>query len=292
MRHGGPAPPFGSNGQSAEEVGGVTEADRQIAGRYTVQSVARALRVVEMVADGPVTGVTLSELARGLGISKSSTLSLARTLVGFGYLIDAHPGYTLGPALGRLGDAVYRQLPLCGLARPAIEELLRATQLTSQVAVSDHGYLVFVDRVHSPGQVRFYTQLGERELPFLSAAGKAMLSAMGVSNVRQLYAEHGIPARTSHTITDVDALLVNLAAARRSGFAVDDEEDSDGVVCVGAAFFGRGDTCAGALSVTGIKDELPTPRIRELGSIVRRAADRVSAILGGRNYADLGLAAD
>ncbi len=270
----------------------MTEADRQIAGRYTVQSVARALRMVEMVADGPVAGVTLSELARGLGISKSSTLSLARTLVGFGYLIDARPGYTLGPALGRLGDAVFRQLPLCELARPAIEDLLQATQLTSQVAVSDHGYLVFVDRVHSPGQVRYYTQLGERELPFQSAAGKAMLSTMGVANVRQLWPEHGIPARTSRTITDVDTLLTNLATARRSGFAVDDEEDADGVVCVGAAFFGRGDTCAGALSVTGVKDELPAPRIGELGGIVRRAADRVSTILGGHAYADLGLAAD
>ena len=269
----------------------MTEADRQIAGRYTVQSVARALRVVEMVADGPVAGVTLSELARGLGISKSSTLSLARTRVGFGYLTDHHPGYTLGPALGRLGDAVFRQLPLCGLARPAIEDLLRATQLTSQVAVSDHGYLVFVDRVHSPGKARLYTQLGERELPHLSAAGKAMLSTMGVANVRQLCAENGIPARTRHTITDVEALLDNLAAARRLGFAVDDEEDADGVVCVGAAFFGRGDSCAGALSVTGIKDELPAPRVRELGGIVRRAADRLSAIMGGRAYAEMGLAA-
>jgi len=269
----------------------VTEADRQIAGRYTVQSVARALRVVEMVADGPVTGVTLSELARGLGISKSSTLSLARTLAGFGYLTDNHPGYTLGPALGRLGDALFRQFPLFGLARPAIEDLLRTTQLTSQVAVSDHDYLVFVDRVFSPGKVRFYTQLGEREPPCQSAAGKAMLSAMGVANVRQLCAKHGLPARTRHTITDVDALLDNLAAARRLGFAVDDEEDSDGVVCVGAAFFGRGDSCAGALSVTGGKDELPASRIRELGGIVRRAADHVSTILGGRSYADLGLAA-
>lgn len=267
----------------------MTEADRRIAGRYTVQSVARALRVVEIVADGPLAGVSLTELARGLGISKSSTLSLARTLVSYGYLNDNRPGYTLGPALRRLGDAAYRQLPLCGLARPAIEELLDATSLTSQVAVSDHGYLVFVDRVHTPGRERLYTQLGERELPYLSAAGKAMLSAMGVANVRQLCAETGIPARTRHTITDVDDLLDNLAAARRAGFAVDDEEDADGVVCVGAAFFGRGDSCAGALSVTGAKDELPATRIGELGSIVRRAADRVSAILGGRPYADLGL---
>ena len=41
---------------------------------------ARALRLVEIVADGPADGRTLSELAAALGISKSSTLALARTL--------------------------------------------------------------------------------------------------------------------------------------------------------------------------------------------------------------------
>ena len=54
---------------------------RSRAGTYTVRSVARALRLVEIVADGPAEGLSLSELARALGTSKSSTLALARTLV-------------------------------------------------------------------------------------------------------------------------------------------------------------------------------------------------------------------
>ena len=114
----------------------VTEGDRQIAGRYTVQSVARALRLVEIVADGPPGGLSLSQLARSLGTSKSSTLALARTLVAFGYLRDAHPGpgYTLGTGLIRLGDIVGRQLPLGDLCRPVREGLSRDTRMTSRVA--------------------------------------------------------------------------------------------------------------------------------------------------------------
>ncbi|MFI5066784.1 MAG: helix-turn-helix domain-containing protein, partial [Streptosporangiales bacterium] len=66
--------------------------DGRPAGRYTVQSVARALRLVGIVADGPAEGQTLSELAGALGTSKSTTLALARTLESFGYLRDARPG--------------------------------------------------------------------------------------------------------------------------------------------------------------------------------------------------------
>ena len=270
----------------------MTEADRQVAGRYTVQSVARALRLVEIVAGGPPGGLSLSELARALGTSKSSTLALARTLVAFGYLRDAHPGpgYTLGTGLIRLGDIVGRQLPLGDLCRPLIEDLSRETKLTARVAISDGGYPVFVDRVDGPGSVRFHTPLGQRELPYASAAGKAILATMGEDGTRRMCAETGLAAQTAHTITDIDTLLDNLAAVRRLGFAVDDEEDAEGVFCVGAAFFGHDGSCAGAVSVTGIKGDLPSWRIDELGRIVRRYADDVSGILGGSPYVDLGLA--
>jgi IclR family transcriptional regulator, acetate operon repressor len=272
----------------------VTEVDRQIAGRYTVQSVARALRLVEIVAGGPPDGLSLSQLSRSLGTSKSSTLALARTLVAFGYLRDAHPGpgYTLGTGLIRLGDIVGRQLPLGNMCRPVIEGLSQDTKMTSRVAVSDDGYPVFVDRVDGPGSVRFHTPLGQRELPYASAAGKAILSAMDEGDIRRMCAETGLAPRTGHTITDVGTLLGNLAMARRLGFAVDDEEDAEGVFCVGAAFFGHDGSCAGAVSVTGIKGDLPTWRINELGRTVRRYADQVSAMLGGSPYTSLGLAAE
>jgi len=183
----------------------VTEVDRQIAGRYTVQSVARALRLVEIVAGGPPGGLSLSELARTLGASKSSTLALARTLVAFGYLRDAYPGpgYTLGTGLIRLGDIVGRQLPLGDLCRPLIEGLSRATEMTSRVAISDQGYPVFVVREDGPGSVRFYTPLGQRELPYASAAGKAILAAMDEEGIRRMCAETGLAPRTAHTITDI-----------------------------------------------------------------------------------------
>lgn len=255
----------------------------QVAGRYTVRSVARALRLVEAVAEGPAGGRTLSDLARELGTSKSTTLALARTLCAFGFLREATHGrgYALGTALIRLGDVAGQQIPLRDLCRPLIDELSVQTKMTARAAVNDDGYPVFIDRVDGPGTVRFHTPLGQREVPYASAAGKAILAAMGEAAVRRVCADTGLRPRTTHTITDVDTLLDNLAAVRRRGFAVDDEEDAEGVICVGAAFFGHGGDCAGAVSVTGIKGDLPAWRVEELGQAVRRCADRVSESLGG-----------
>jgi IclR family transcriptional regulator, acetate operon repressor len=247
------------------------------------------MRLVQIVADGPAEGQSLSDLARAIGTSKSTTLALARTLTAFGMLRDSKPGprYSLGTGAIRLGDIARGQLPLGDLSRPLLTELADLTKMTSRLAICDDGFPVFIERVDGPGSVRFHTPLGQREMPHASAAGKAILATMTEQQVRDLCTQTGMRRRTSHTITDVDSLLANLKLVRRNGFAMDDEEDAEGIFCLGAAIFGHDSAVAGAVSVTGIKGDLPAWRINELGQAVRHAADRVSEILGGPRYSDL-----
>ena len=257
--------------------------------RYTVRSVARALRLVQIVADGPAEGLTLSDLARSLGTSKSTTLALARTLTSFGMLRDSKPGprYTLGTAVIRLGDIARGQLPLGDLSRPLLTELSDLTKMTSRLAICDDGFPVFIERVDGPGSVRFHTPLGQREMPHASAAGKAILATMTEQQVRDLCAQTGLRAadRPHHHRRRLPAgepgpgSQQRLRDRRRGG-------------CGGHLLPRRRDlrhdgAVAGAVSVTGIKGDLPAWRINELGQAVRRAADRVSEILGGPRYADM-----
>jgi len=255
----------------------------KVAPRYTVGSVVKALRLIDLVAAGPVEGLTLSELARTMGASKSTTYGLVRTLVDSGFLRDIEPGprYALGIAFVRLGDLAGRQLPLREITAPVLQALSRETGLTIRVAVAEHGYPVFVDRVDALGAVRFYAPLGVRELPHTSAAGKAILATMPDDDVARIAKECGLPQRTRKTISDLHTLEADLKVARRRGYAIDDEEDVEGVFCVAAAFFDHTGQCAGALSATGIKLDLPGWRVEELGHAVRANADRVTKLLGG-----------
>ncbi len=251
--------------------------------RYVVQSVARALQLLGVVADGPPDGQSLTDLAKAIGTSKSTALALTRTLVSFGYLRDIRPGprYALGTSLIRLGDIAGRQLPVGALCRPLLEDLSAATKMTSRVAINDEGYPVFIARVDGQGSIRVHTPLGQREVPYASAAGKAILATATEAQVRAICAETGFKARTTHTITDIGTLLDNLDLTRRRGFAVDDEEDAEGVFCASAAFFGHDGACAGAISATGIKGDLPAWRVDQIGRTVRECADQVSELIGG-----------
>ena len=67
---------------------------------------------------------------------------------------------------------------------------------------------------------------------------------------------------------------------RTKEFAVDDEEDSEGVCCVGASVFDHRHASVAAISVTGLKQMLPAGGIDGIGTVVRRYAAEISVGLG------------
>ena len=265
--------------KSSAEVAGI-DPER----RYRVRSVERALDVLELLAEAGADGMRLAELARRLETSKSTVLALLRTLTVRGFVVEVGAGrarrYGLGLALARLGDQVLSQISLLDLALPSLRAMTEETGWTSRVGVLDEAYAVMIGRVEGPGIVRFQSNLARRELPHCSAIGKALLSHLPEERVREIVERTGLPARTATTITDVEHLLGELEGVRTKQFAVDDEEDSEGVVCVGSSVYDHRDTCVAAISLTGLKLMLPAGGIDGLGQVVRRYAAEISGRLG------------
>jgi IclR family acetate operon transcriptional repressor len=253
--------------------------------RYRVQSVERAFVLLEALAEAGPEGMTLSDLARLLGVSKSSAYAILQTLLAGGFVADSGSGmsrrYRLGMALARLGDVVVSQIALRDVAMAVMRDLTRETGLTSRVAVLDEPYAVVIARVDAPhSTVRFTANLGKREHLHCSAVGKAMLAALPDAAVHEILAAAGLPEKTAHTITEAAALHADLESVTHRGYAIDDEEDNEGVFCVGSAIFDHSTHCVGAVSVTGLKLDLPVWRIEQLGQTVRGHAERISTLLG------------
>jgi IclR family transcriptional regulator, acetate operon repressor len=257
--------------------------------RYRLHGVERALDTLELLGAAGSGGMTLTELADRLGVAKSSAFALLQTLVARGFVADTGTRlsrrYRLGMALAKLGDAAETQSPLISLALPVLQAVTDRTGLTTRLVVPDGPYAVVMARVDAPGTVRFASYLGQREYPHCTSAGKALLATLPPERARALATEAGLPARTERTITDPDVLLRDLEVTAARGYAIDDEEDSDGVFCVGAAIYDRTGGCVAAISGTGLKLNRPTWRMDELGLAIREAADQITAGLGGPPFA-------
>ena len=251
--------------------------------RYEVQSVARAATLLELVANAGSSGLGVTEIAGHLKVAKSTALSLARTLSAAGLLraVDPGPRYVLGLNLLRLGDLVGQQTSIGELGLPALRDLSSVTGFTARLAMNEDGYPVFLERIDGEGSIRFHAPLGQREEPHATAAGKAILAQMSEGDVRDLIADAGMAFHTSKTLTDITALLEDLERVRVEGYATDDEEEAEGVFCVGSPFFDHQGSCVGALSITGLKVDVPLREVQRLGGIVKEHAERITRLLGG-----------
>ncbi|MFE9818638.1 IclR family transcriptional regulator [Streptomyces sp. NPDC005773] len=253
--------------------------------KYWVKSVARAADILEaLAAPSQGNGLSVTEVGQACSISKSAAFGMLQTLRAYGLVSDDGEGmnrrYRLGMSLARLGDRARSQVSLRGVAHPVLRELTRATGMASRLAVPEDGHAVVVDQVELDQRVRLDLRMGQRELPHCTGLGKALLSAMPQSEAASVVERFGLPRRTSRTITDPATFLSHLRDIARVGYALDDEEDAEGIICIGAPVFDDRSVCAGAVSITGLKLGLPAWRYQELGGQVRDAARRISVSLG------------
>lgn len=194
-----------------------------------VKSVTRVFDLLELIADAGG-DVTLSELSAAADLPLPTIHRLLRTLVSRGYARQLqNRRYALGPRLVRLGEVANRKFGQ--LAMPQLKQLVEELGETANLATLDGDRVIYVSQAPSPHAMRMFTEVGRRSYLHSTSVGKAILADMTDDQVREIVARTGMPANTEKTITDVDALLADLADTRRRGYAVDDNEQEIGVRC-------------------------------------------------------------
>jgi IclR family transcriptional regulator, KDG regulon repressor len=243
-----------------------------------VKSADRTLDIFELFAS-ELHGLTLSEISDRLGLARSSTHGLVRTLHARGYLVqDGGRRFHLGARLIQLGLNAADRLDLRSAARTPLERLVAATHDTALLVVPDRGNLLYVDRILSDARdVRTDPRVSSRSPLHCSSLGKALLAAMDDASVMKIIDVVGLERATQYSIADSDALLADLARTRARGYAVDQQEALLGVFCVGAPVRDHTRHPIAAISLSTIKDFFDPART---GPQVAAAAVEISRAMG------------
>jgi len=248
--------------------------------RDTVQSVERALDLIEALATGEELGVT--ELAARTGLVPSTAHRLLATLAKREYVTHSADSsrYVLGYKVVEVAHGLQRTLArLRAIARPHLESIQQATGETTNLVVLEGDRVVYVDQVEGSRSVRMFTIVGAAALAHTTAAGKAIL-AYNPDSVATLYADRAELERlTPHTLASVAALEADLGRVARRGYAIDNEEHEEGVACVAVPVLDE-DRPFAAISVSAPKARIIHADTDELGTLLRGHADEISKALG------------
>ncbi|WP_050769363.1 IclR family transcriptional regulator [Blastopirellula marina] len=247
--------------------------------RYHVPSLVRALQILELIAGDP-SALGVSEMAARLGIPKNSIFRIVTTLADYGYL-NREPVlklYSTSTKLLALGYAAVNESHLLEKALGPMRCLRDATQETVLLGVLSGGHGVVVEQLLSPQAVKVMVEIGHQFPLHTSAPGKVMVAHLPTAEMEEIVAQIDFMRYTNNTITDRTAYIQELERVREHGFAVDREEQVEGVNCIAAPIRNRRNEVIAAIWVTG-----PSARFKKASlETIRRVTIEQANVISGR----------
>ncbi|MFC6719852.1 IclR family transcriptional regulator [Natrialbaceae archaeon GCM10025810] len=214
----------------------------------SVNTAKRTLDLLEHV--GRCDGVTFSEVMEAMEMPKSTAHDYLQTLLMLGYLIESDGKYYLSTKFLELGEQRRRDMAVYKAARPNIRKLARETGEHSTLMIEENGYGVLLDAATGDEAVSLNVRPGQRLPLTTTAPGKAILAHLPDQRIDDILDERGLPVATSNTIIDREDLLDDLETIEQRGYALDLEEQVEGVRSIGVPLVVRG-TVVGAIGLGG-----------------------------------------
>lgn len=221
----------------------------------TVLSVRKAVDVLLVVADSDG-AVTLTEVASKAGIPVPTASRLLATLAESSFVRKNRKGYTLGIRAFEVGKRAERCLDLIEVARPHLRSLADQTGENANLAVLDGTDVVYLACEECSKMVRAFTVQGARVPAYATGVGKVLLSGLDDTEVERIHAGLTLQKFTSRTVIGVPALLREVAKARDAGYALDEGEKEEGVLCIAAPVRDYAGKLVAAVSVSGPSSRL------------------------------------
>jgi IclR family transcriptional regulator, KDG regulon repressor len=184
-------------------------------------------------------GCRVVDLAQAFGVGQSNAHRTLQTLVKCGWAVQdpVTSAYKSSLRLFELGALVAEVADVTALMRPHLAALAKATGETIHLATLDRAEIVYLDKFDSPRPVAAYSRIGARAPAYCVASGKALLAA-SFNDIGILNQYLGrMVSHTPHSITEIDALHLDLQLARARGYAENREEWRLGVCGLGATVF-------------------------------------------------------
>lgn len=245
--------------------------------------VERAFRLLDLLSVAEE-GLTLSDLARALSMSKGSMHGLLKTLETSRVIEQSEERrYVLGPRIYDLAQIYVQRAGLRHFALPVMRRLATNIAETVFLGKIEQNGVRIVECIMDEGErpaLRISASRGTRVHLLAGATGRLVLASWTVAQREAYLKTHTLPRFTKHSITDTQKFLLAVEEVARMGISVDYEEYLDGVNAVAAPIRGANSTVVALLWIVGFASNFGGEAIEHASQQLRSEAETISRSLG------------
>ena len=223
----------------------------------TVQVLERMFILLDILAahEQPV---SLKQIAEAAGLHPSTAHRILNDLTLGRFVERPEAGtYRLGMRLLELGNLVKGRLSVRDAALAPMRDLHKQIQQPVNLSVRQGDEIVYIERAYSERSgMQVVRAIGGRAPLHLTSVGKLFLAADAPQKLRAYATRTGLAGQTRNSLTQLPKLEAELALARASGIARDNEELELGVRCMAAGIRDDHGKLIAGLSISAPADRL------------------------------------
>ena len=245
-----------------------------------IQSLERGMRALLYLSERRTAGVT--EVAEKLGVNKSTAYRILETLMSFNMVAQdpATAKYKLGPGILQLSDQLLKGLNIISVAKPHMARLVDETGESSHLCMLSNDRAVVIDQIMTDLRRTVNAREGNTEPVYCSAVGKCLVACCDEEKRESIISKIDFVPFTKNTITDKERLRSELDRIVEQGYAVDDGELSEDIICIAAPIYNHSGKALYSVGISGPKSRIKAKKIEALALKVINSANKISAQLG------------
>lgn len=258
--------------------------------KFYVQSVHRALSIVDAISHNDIRQMSLSALSKKLQLHPSTVYRLIQNLIDLEYISEVSPGqYCLGMVFLKLGQQVHQGINLVSIAKKHLQKLNEQTKETVYLAVWDKkaNQILYIDKLEGLGHIQLASFIGSRNRIHSTATGKALMADFDDKAILDVLSRTEMVAKTRFTITDPEKFVQAVHNVSLHGYGLDKEESEYNVACIAAPIRDYSSGIVASVSVSGMVNNITgQENFRRFISMVMDTAKDISYDLGYRPQTD------
>jgi len=238
----------------------------------------RTIDILELIASESK-GLSLTEISSTLDIPVTSASDIINALLEKEMIevIDKRSKiYGIGVKAYFIGNSFIANTTLVDKSKDIIEDLSKKTHKTVFLGKEVNDKITYIYKYEPENNLVATCPIGSRTNLHCTSLGKCIL-ANNKELLKNLEGKE-LVKKTEHTITDYNELLIELDKVKKQGYAIDDKEQNEHLLCIGAPVFDGSNEVVAAVSISGL--HMKDIDIEAEAAMVKESAMQISRKMG------------